>query len=106
MNDPQNSVSLFDMNRKNVYGEMFCVAPDILSFEVDRYWDSYLKSLDRVQVLKNEIVDKLVELFKHQPETSSGVIIGEIVATAHRRITNGKIRNLDERTDSSESCQQ
>ena len=39
--DPHNSVDLFDANRKNDLGEMFCVAPAILPFEVNRYWQHY-----------------------------------------------------------------
>jgi hypothetical protein len=40
--DPENSVSLFDANRENDFGEMYCVAPGILPGEVELYWQEYL----------------------------------------------------------------
>ena len=42
VNDPENSVSLFDANRLNELGEMYCVAPDILYEQVDYFWGYYL----------------------------------------------------------------
>ena len=41
--DPNNSVDLFDGDRKNEFGAMFCVAPAILREQVDYYWDEYIK---------------------------------------------------------------
>lgn len=40
--DPKNSVSLFDADRKNEFGEMYCVAPAILQDRVDSYWADYV----------------------------------------------------------------
>ena len=45
INDPNNSISLFDLNRKNIYGEDYCVAPDILEKQIDEYWDRYMQQL-------------------------------------------------------------
>lgn len=46
INDPDNSVSLFDSNRRNQYGEMYCVEPDILVSQVDEFWGIYIKGLE------------------------------------------------------------
>jgi hypothetical protein len=43
--DPQNSVSLFDRNRRNEFGELYCVACAILRSEVDWYWEQYVDLL-------------------------------------------------------------
>lgn len=43
--DPRFSVSLFDSNRKNQSGEMYCVASGILHCQVDEEWKRYLGSL-------------------------------------------------------------
>jgi len=40
---PENSVDLFDADRKNEFGEMYCVAVAILHSQVGRYWKRYLK---------------------------------------------------------------
>jgi hypothetical protein len=40
--DPDNSVSLFDRDRKNEIGETYCVASAILPRQVDEEWDRYL----------------------------------------------------------------
>lgn len=40
--DPINSVSLFDRDRKNEFGETYCVASTILESQVDEEWDRYL----------------------------------------------------------------
>lgn len=42
--DPDNSVDLFDGDRKNKFGEMFCVAPAILYCQVEEYWEDYLRA--------------------------------------------------------------
>ena len=39
--DPQNSVDLFDADRKNDFGETYCVAPAILRSEVAERWIRY-----------------------------------------------------------------
>ena len=44
-NDPENSVSLFDTNRQNEFGEHYCVAPDILDIQVDVFWQTYVDDL-------------------------------------------------------------
>ena len=36
-----NSVSLFDADRKNEFGEIYCVSPGILRNEVSLYWNTY-----------------------------------------------------------------
>jgi hypothetical protein len=41
--DPHNSVDLFDADRQNAWGDMFCVAPAILRREVEEYWQRYVK---------------------------------------------------------------
>ena len=38
-----NSVSLFDKDRKNEFGEMYCVAPAILENEIEDCWNEYVK---------------------------------------------------------------
>jgi hypothetical protein len=37
------SVSLFDADRKNEFGKMYCIASGILQSEVDWYWNLYIK---------------------------------------------------------------
>ena len=39
--DRENSVDLFDADRRNEFGEMYCVAPAIIYREVTEYWDRY-----------------------------------------------------------------
>jgi len=39
--DPDNSVDLFDADRLNEWGEMYCVAPSILPVQVEQAWDQY-----------------------------------------------------------------
>ena len=46
-NDPDNSVSLFDTNRKNEFGEDYCVAPDILDIQVEVFWQTYVDEIER-----------------------------------------------------------
>lgn len=42
--DPENSVDLFDGDRKNEFGQMYCIAPGITSGEqVRNYWLGYIK---------------------------------------------------------------
>ena len=41
--DPTNSVDLFDYNRENDSGEMYCVAAAILPEQVDFYWEEYVR---------------------------------------------------------------
>jgi len=43
--DPEGSVDVFDMARRNEEGSHCCVAAGILPEEVDRYWKDYLESL-------------------------------------------------------------
>lgn len=45
VNNPENSVSLFDLNRKNDFGELYCVAPDILESQVEEFWSEYIHQL-------------------------------------------------------------
>ena len=40
--DPDNSVDLFDGDRVNEFGHIFCVAPAILRSEVDSIWKRYV----------------------------------------------------------------
>lgn len=39
--DPEHSMDLFDADRKNDSGEMFCVQSGILPSEVDKCWEEY-----------------------------------------------------------------
>jgi len=39
--DPRHSVDLFDADRKNDRGEMYCVAPAILWSRVREEWERY-----------------------------------------------------------------
>ncbi|NTU49427.1 MAG: hypothetical protein HGA87_00775 [Desulfobulbaceae bacterium] len=41
--DPIGSVSLFDFDRVNDFGSMYCVAAHILMREVDEYWSQYVE---------------------------------------------------------------
>lgn len=41
--DPKNSVDLFDGDRLNQWGTMYCIAPAILSSEVAEYWKEYVE---------------------------------------------------------------
>lgn len=43
--DPDNSVDLFDADRKNEFGEKYCVAPAILLREADGIWNDYLMAM-------------------------------------------------------------
>ncbi len=43
--DPHNSIDLFDADRKNEFGEMYCVRPAILYSQADEYWTDYLKEI-------------------------------------------------------------
>ena len=42
--DPEGSVDLFDAERRNEFGETYCVALAILSDQVPAYWAEYLKA--------------------------------------------------------------
>ena len=57
-NDPENSISLFDLNRINDFGELYCVQPDIIEEQVDYFWKLYLEELERhppnVQETRNQ----------------------------------------------------
>lgn len=44
--DPVKSVDLFDGNRTNFYGGMYCVAAGILPSEVETYWQEYVQALN------------------------------------------------------------
>lgn len=44
--DPHNSIDLFDADRKNEFGEMYCISPAILPQQVNAYWIGYLKNKD------------------------------------------------------------
>lgn len=39
--DPHNSVDLFDRDRRNQWGEFWCVAPAILYSQVKEEWRRY-----------------------------------------------------------------
>jgi hypothetical protein len=43
--DPQHSVDLYDGDRKNEFGTMHCVAPAILPYQVDSFWEVYKQNL-------------------------------------------------------------
>ena len=45
--DPNNSVDLFDGDRMNQWGEIFCIAPAILRSEIDFCWKRYQKKCER-----------------------------------------------------------
>jgi hypothetical protein len=45
--DPENSVDLFDGDRKNKFGETYCVAPAILPREVSWFWNRYQKTQEK-----------------------------------------------------------
>jgi len=45
--DPNHSVDLFDADRVNGFGEMFCVEPAILRSEVDFCWKRYHREYER-----------------------------------------------------------
>jgi hypothetical protein len=40
--DPDNSVDLFDSDRKNIFGGMYCVAPAILPRDINLVWNNYI----------------------------------------------------------------
>ena len=40
--DPHHSVDLFDADRRNRWGGLFCVAPAILPSQVEAAWRDYL----------------------------------------------------------------
>ena len=42
--DPHHSVDLFDADRLNDFGYMYCVAPAILASQVNYYWERYIQS--------------------------------------------------------------
>jgi len=44
--DPDHSVDLFDGERVNQFGEIFCVEPAILLSEVDSCWKRYQKKYE------------------------------------------------------------
>ena len=44
--DPLNSVSVFDISRRNQFGGVYCVAAAVLPSEVDREWKNYLNHLE------------------------------------------------------------
>lgn len=39
--DPHHSVDLFDADRRNQFGETYCIAPAILPSQVAQEWDRY-----------------------------------------------------------------
>lgn len=49
--DPCNSVDLFDSDRENDFGEMFCIAPSILSSQIDFEWKQYVDN--QIAALRN-----------------------------------------------------
>ena len=61
-----NSVSLYDANRKNAYGEMYCVQSAILESEVPILWPQYIK---QIETPKKSVISKLKRIFK--------IIVGE-----------------------------
>ena len=42
--DPHNSWDLFDADRRNEFGGMYCIAPAILYSEVAWHWNRYVAS--------------------------------------------------------------
>ena len=45
--DSRNSVDLFDADRKNSIGDMYCVSPAILLHQIDKEWKRYIDSQKR-----------------------------------------------------------
>lgn len=45
--DPDNSVDLFDADRKNELGEMYCIAPAILLCTVRDHWGGYVMNYNK-----------------------------------------------------------
>ena len=43
--DSDNSVDLYDGDRKNEFGKMWCVASAISPRQIDKYWDWYVKDM-------------------------------------------------------------
>lgn len=41
--DSSNSVDLFDADRMNDFGDMYCVAPAILRSQVNDHWNRYVE---------------------------------------------------------------
>ena len=41
--DPNHSVDLLDGDRKNKWGEMYCIAPAILPYQVTDEWERYCR---------------------------------------------------------------
>ena len=52
-----NSVSLFDKDRKNEFGEMYCVAPAILENEIEDCWNEYVKQEEFNQAYQTIFVE-------------------------------------------------
>ena len=43
VSDPVNSVDLFDGDRVNEFGRMYCVSPALLDYQANAEWESYVK---------------------------------------------------------------
>ena len=41
--DPEYSVDVFDADYRNEFGGLYCVAPAILSSQVDETWNEYVE---------------------------------------------------------------
>lgn len=41
--DPCHSVDLFDADRRNQWGELYCIRPAVLLAQVEESWQNYLK---------------------------------------------------------------
>jgi hypothetical protein len=50
--DPHNSVDVFDKDRVNDFGDMYCVAPAVLPEQANEEWGRYLKETEDVVLQK------------------------------------------------------
>ena len=70
--DAEHSVDLFDGNRLNDDGEMYCIAPAILPEQVDQYWELYLKfpNANFNEGAADEAIEKRPDFDRPQPAES------------------------------------
>jgi len=52
--DPARTVSVFDADRTNQFGEMYCVADGIAPEEVDQRWKEYVRTSSRSNDFRRE----------------------------------------------------
>ena len=58
--DPDNSVDLFDADRRNDFDELYCIEPGILREEVPGYWDDYVRHMAR-EAAARRFIEQLQE---------------------------------------------